>query len=290
MSDQGDLAYLVVGCGGMLGRELAGACDQRGLSTRLLRGPEDIDVTNRQAVTQAIEEAQPDIVINATGYTDVDGAESDPAGADLVNRAGAEYLAEACLAAGALLVHYSTDYVFDGQAQAPYPVSAPTDPQSVYGITKLAGEDAIRESGVEHLIIRSSWLYAPHGRNFIDTILKLARRKQEISVVTDQVGRPTLCEDLATMTLDLIDGGARGIFHAACDGFCSWHELAKFIVAESGEDCVVNPCTTSEFPRPAKRPAYSVLDLDETVNLIGNPRHWKDASKACVKQILSASD
>lgn len=288
MARQGESTYLIIGCGGMLGRELTNACQQRGRPTRLLLGPEEIDVTSREAVSRAIEDAKPTVVLNATGYTDVDGAESDPVGADLVNRAGAAYLAESCQSAGALLVHYSTDYVFDGQALAPYSVHAPTAPQCVYGITKLAGEDAIRVIDVEHLIIRSSWLYAPHGNNFVGTILKLARRRLEIPVVTDQIGRPTSCVDLAAMTLDLIDAGARGVFHAANDGFCSWHELAEFIVEQAGEDCIVKPCSTQEFPRPAKRPAYSVLDLEETIRLIGTPPHWKEAVSVCVKQLLSS--
>ncbi len=272
----------------MLGQELAGECQRRGRSARLLLGPEEIDVTDRDAVRNAIEDVKPDLVLNATGYTDVDGAESDPTAADLVNRAGAEYLAESCQSVGALLVHYSTDYVFGGQADSPYPVQSPTDPQCVYGVTKLAGEDAIRAINGEHLIIRSSWLYASHGRNFIDSILKLARRRSEISVVTDQIGRPTSCVDLAAMTFDLIDAGARGVFHGANDGFCSWHELAEFIVGKAGEDCVVKPCSTEEFPRPAKRPAYSVLDLTKTIDLIGTPPHWKEAASVCVKQLLSS--
>lgn len=288
MVRQGESTYLIIGCGGMLGRELAKACQRRGRPTRLLLGPEEIDVTDRDAVRSAIEGVQPALVLNATGYTDVDGAESDPVTADLVNCAGAAYLAESCLSAGALLVHYSTDYVFDGQALAPYPVQAPTAPQCVYGVTKLAGENAIRAIAGEHLIIRSSWLYAPHGRNFVGSILKLARRRSEISVVTDQIGRPTSCVDLAVMTLDLIDAGARGVFHAANDGFCSWHELAEFIVEHAGEDCIVKPCSTKEFPRPAKRPAYSVLDLTETIRLIGTPPHWKEAVSVCVRQLTSS--
>ncbi len=287
MVSEGESTYLIIGSGGMLGQELAGECHLRGRSARLLLGPEEIDVTDRDAVRSAIADVKPDLVLNATGYTDVDGAESDPTTADLVNRAGAEHLAESCQSVGALLVHYSTDYVFDGEAHAPYPVLAPTAPQCVYGVTKLAGEDAIRAIDGEHLIIRSSWLYASHGRNFIDSILKLARRRSEISVVTDQIGRPTSCVDLAAMTLDLIDVGARGVFHAANDGFCSWHELAEFIVGKAGEDCVVKPCSTEEFPRPAKRPAYSVLDLTKTIDLIGTPPHWKEAVSVCVKQLLA---
>ncbi|MCH7546856.1 MAG: dTDP-4-dehydrorhamnose reductase [Planctomycetes bacterium] len=288
MVSQGESTYLIIGSGGMLGQELSRVCQQRGRPARLLLGPEEIDVTNRKAVGKAIEDVKPSVVLNATGYTDVDGAESDPVGADLVNRAGAENLALACRSVGALLVHYSTDYVFDGEALAPYLVQAPTAPQCVYGETKLAGEDAIRAIDVEHLIIRSSWLYAPHGKNFVGSILKLARRRSEISVVTDQIGRPTSCVDLVAMTLDLIDAGARGVFHAANDGFCSWHELAEFIVEKAGEDCIVKPCSTKEFPRPAKRPAYSVLDLEETIRLIGTPPHWKEAVSVCVKQLMSS--
>ena len=166
-----DMTILIIGTSGMLGRDLAEACLQRELHTICLAGRADLDVTNQAGVHEIIARVNTRVVINASGYTDVDGAEADESGAESLNCAGPEYLAQACAETNALLVHYSTDYVFDGRADSPYLIDAPTDPQGAYGRTKLAGEKAIRASGSEHLICRTSWLHAPHGKNFVRTIL-----------------------------------------------------------------------------------------------------------------------
>lgn len=281
-----DATIMIVGYTGMLGHELTQVCEVTGRRTILLAGPDDLDITDRAAVQEAINDSSAGVVINATGYTDVDGAETNAHAADAVNRLGVLHLAEACRDHGALLVHYSTDYVFNGEGDRPYPIDAPVSPQSVYGRTKLAGEKAIVESGADHLIIRTSWLFAPHGENFLLTILRLAHDRDDLKVVADQTGRPTAAGDLAKMTLALIDHEKRGVFHAANDGSCTWYEFASEIVKVAGLDCVVRPCKTEEFPRPAPRPRYSVLDLGQLMESIGPPRHWKEAVAETVRKAM----
>ncbi len=274
---------VIVGSSGMLGRELVEACARRGRAAVGLGGREAVDVTSEASVRRMMVETAPGVVINATGYTDVDGAEANPAAADLLNRAGPGNLGRACRDAGALLVHYSTDYVFDGRATRPYRVNDEARPINAYGRSKLAGEREIAASGCRFLLIRTSWLFAPHGRNFVTTIADLASRRPCIDVVNDQRGRPTYAADLADMTLSLLDKEAGGTLHAANDGECSWHELAKAVVEHAGLSCDVRPCATSAHPRPAARPAYSVLDLSTTIDQIGPPRHWREALAECIR-------
>lgn len=277
---------VLLGSSGMLGQELISACPE--LAKRMVAFADStaLDVTDEAAVRAALVPLKPAIIINATAYTNVDGAESDRDQAARVNGDGPGILARIAVEQGALLVHYSTDYVFNGEGRRPYAVTDPTDPVNWYGATKLAGEVAIRRSGCRHLIIRTSWLYAPHGRNFVQTILQHAAAKPELRVVMDQRGRPTLAADLAEMTCRLIHRGAEGTFHATNSGDCSWFEFAEAIVDEAGLACRVLPIETNEFPRPARRPRFSVLDLSGTTNLIGQPRHWLDALRACLREIL----
>ncbi len=276
---------VITGGTGMLGRELVAACRRRHLQTRPFAGRRELDITDPREVRRVLDDTGARLVINAAGYTDVDGAETDPAAAELANHTGPATLARACRDAGATLVHYSTDYVFDGRAGEPYRVEDPPAPINVYGRTKHAGDRAVAASGCTYLLIRTSWLYAAHGRNFVRTILDLARKRPELDVVDDQTGRPTYTVDLAGMTLDLLDHGAEGTFHAANDGRCTWFELATTIVALAGLECVVRPCTPADYPLPARRPESSVLDLSTTIDVIGRPRHWKQALAECLNQL-----
>jgi dTDP-4-dehydrorhamnose reductase len=276
---------VIIGSTGMLGRELMEACRRRDPETRGFAGPDDIDILDDRAVRQLMAREQPEIVINATGYTDVDGAEAEPGAADQINRIGPGHLARSCRETGALLVHYSTDYVFDGRSDRPYRPDDTPNPINAYGRSKLAGEREILETGCRHLIIRTSWLYAPHSRNFVRTILDLAAKRPALDVVDDQCGRPTYAPDLASMTLQLVDHGVDGTVHAANDGQCTWYGLASAIVEQSGLSCAVRPCTTADMPRPAPRPRYSVLDLAATSALVGKPRHWTEALADCVRQL-----
>lgn len=176
---------------------------------------------------------------------------------------------------GAAVVHFGTDYVFDGRARAPYRVDAPLAPAGAYGRSKARGERALRERGAAHLYVRTSWLYAPWSKNFVRTIAALADARPELRVVDDQRGRPTSAEHLARATLELWDRGARGTFHVTDGGECTWFEFAREVVRLRGASCRVVPCTTAEFPRPAPRPAYSVLNLYETEALLGATDDWR---------------
>jgi dTDP-4-dehydrorhamnose reductase len=276
---------VIIGSTGMLGRELMAACRHRGTEVRGVVGPDELDITDEHAVRQFVASARPSVVINATGYTGVDGAEAEPQIAERINRAGPAYLARACRDAGARLVHFSTDYVFDGRSDQPYRPDDTPKPASAYGRSKLDGEREIAASGCRFLLIRTSWMFAPHGRNFVRTIFDLAAGRPALDVVDDQRGRPTYAPDLALTTLQLLDRGGDGIFHAANDGQCSWFELAREIVQQAGLSCQVRPCATADMPRPAPRPSYSVLDLTATTALAGRPRHWRKALTDCLEHL-----
>ena len=212
-----------------------------------------LDVTDRDAVRAAI--TGDDVVINCAAWTDVDGAEEHEQEALRINRDGARNLAEAA----GRVIYVSTDYVFDGTKREPYLESDPVNPQTAYGRTKLAGERATAEANPRHHIVRTSWLFGPGGPNFVETILRLARERDSLRVVDDQVGKPTYTGHLAPELLELAASEEYGIHHRAGAGECSWFEFALEIVERAGLDCSVEPCTTAEFPRPAPRPAYSVL-------------------------------
>ncbi|MDO8213734.1 dTDP-4-dehydrorhamnose reductase [Conexibacter sp. CPCC 206217] len=272
---------LVTGAHGMLGRDVVRIARADGHDVVALARAE-LDVTDAAAVSAAISAAAPDAVVNCAAWTNVDGAESDPDGAAAVNATAAGNVARAAAAAGARLVHVSTDYVFDGARAAdaaPYVESDPTNPQSVYGRTKLAGEQAVAAAGGSHAIVRSSWLFGVGGPNFAATMLRLAAERDEISVVTDQIGCPTATADLARALLTLAFGAgdgdgaadgsagagagvraAQGVFHVAGSGPpVSWNAFAAEIFRQAGAACRVLPCTTAEMPRPAPRPAFSAL-------------------------------
>ena len=230
----------------------------------------DLDVTDAGAAREALAGAT---VINCAAYTDVDGAEGDPETAHAVNAEGARNVAEAA----ERVLYVSTDYVFDGTTSEPYVESDTPAPVQEYGRSKLAGEHATAAANPNHLIVRSSWLFGAGGRNFVDTMLGLAEERDELRVVDDQVGCPTFTGHLAEALLPLATGTERGILHAAGAGACSWFEFAREIVERAGAACTVQPCSTEEFPRPARRPAYSVLASE-----LGGPAlpAWQDGLDA----------
>ncbi len=277
---------LVVGAAGMLGRAMLAACRASG---RHATGADlgDIDITDAASVQRTIS-PECEIVINCAAYTDVDRAESEEELAHAVNALGPSNLARRCAEIGATLVHISTDYVFDGRASAPYRTTAQRQPIGAYGRTKAAGEEAIESSDCGALIVRTSWLYAPWGKNFVRTIARLCAEKDELRVVNDQRGRPTSAEGLAGTILGLLDANCRGVRHATDGGECTWFELATLIARESGGGCRVLPCTTEEFPRPAPRPRYSVLDLSETEAVVGPMRFWQDAVRDTLRRLEKA--
>jgi len=279
--DRHDCGVLILGAKGLLGCQLA--------TRTLLRGTRadaplhcwsstELDIRDPSTVLERILAVRPGIVLNAAAYTDVDGCESDVERAFAVNADGAKNVADACRAAGSLLVHYSTDFVFDGTSKRPYRTTDAIAPISVYGRSKAAGEDAVRQSGCDHLIVRTSWLFGPNGKNFVDTIRLRAVRDGALRVVADQLGRPTFSVDLADATRNLIDARAKGTVHFCNSGVCSWHALATEIVRLTGVACDVAPITSDELSRPARRPAYSVLDTTEYERITGIcPRPWGDA-------------
>ncbi len=293
----------IIGAAGMLGRELLHACAaeagargkggerpscEAGISPSppLPLPPSlclpfdlpDLDITNPDQVSRTLNEVRPDVVINAAAYTDVDACEQNQDLAESVNAAGPANLARACRDLGSRLIHISTDYVFDGRATRPYRPDDPVAPINVYGRTKQHGEQRVRETLPDHLIVRTSWLHAPHGKNFVNTILRLAAQKPELRVVDDQVGCPTYAADLADALLTLARSDARGTFHFCNAGVCSWYAFAREILRQAGLSTPVFPTTTADFPRPAPRPAYSVLDTSTFTQLTGQPpRPWQEA-------------
>lgn len=273
----------LVGAGGMLGTEWAHALG----STALRLDLPDFDLTN-PAHLDAIPTGTR-LVINCAAYTDVDGAEHNEAAATELNGAGVALLAGRCNELGATLVHYSTDYVFDGAGETPYSTDHPRAPRSAYGRSKLAGEKALEASGAEFLCVRTSWLYAPHANNFVRTITRLCAEKPQLKVVSDQRGRPSNAAQLVNTTQSLLDHGARGFFHGCDSGECTWFEFAQAISERVNPACVIDPCTTDEFPRDAERPPYSVLDLSKTEAVTGPLPHWRDSLARTLDTLLASA-
>lgn len=274
---------LLIAPNGMLGRAWCELLDAKAIPYRTAARPE-FDITDPNAIARFVT---PDIgvVINCCAYTNVDGAEASEDVATLVNGTGVGYLAQACKQADALLVHYSTDYVFNGVASEPYPVDGPIEPCNAYGRSKAEGERALRDVDCEHLILRTSWLYAPWAKNFVTTISRFAKEKESLKVVNDQRGRPTSSEHLAAASLKLIEEGARGTLHVTDGGACTWYEFALTIAQHANPNCTVNPCPSEDYPLPAVRPKYSVLDLAPTEAIIGEMPSWKTNLNNVLKQI-----
>jgi len=266
---------VVLGAKGMLGRALCELLDQRGLSFPELDRRE-LDLTDAGAVARSNLPMEA-VWFNCAAWTNVDGAEEHEAEALAVNGGlGLMALCERIREAGGKLVHVSTDYVFDGQAEKPYRIDEPRNPIGAYGRTKAAGEEIIERSGVEHVIVRTSWLYAPWANNFVRTMAKLTRDKDSLKVVNDQRGRPTSAEHLARSLVELVDDEVSGVFHVTDGGDCTWYEFACAIRDGLGQTCAIEPCTTAEFPRPAARPGYSVLDLSRAEALLGKMPSWRE--------------
>ena len=273
--------WLVVGANGMLGHDLTEAVARVGHRAVGMDLPE-IDITSPDSVAAALDSVRPDVVVNAAAYTAVDAAEEHEDEALRVNGQGPRVLAEAIAGrSGITLVHISTDYVFSGDANAPYAEDATPAPRSAYGRTKLAGEIAVRSTLPDRgFIVRTAWLYGVHGPNFVKTMLALESSKPEISVVDDQRGQPTWSRDLARQIVALVDSSApAGVYHGTSSGETTWFELAREIFRLIGADSErVHPTTTDAFPRPAPRPAYSVLGHDGWTDVGLDPiRGWRDA-------------
>ena len=276
MSESGDAIrppVLLLGHGGMLWRawrrqldEAEVACHSPDLS--------ELDFTVARTVDAAFA-TRFGTVINCAAWTDVDQAEAHEPEAYVLNATGPAMLADQCARSGALLVHYSTDYVFNGRSSWPYAVDAPIEPVNAYGRTKAAGEKLIADSGCRHLIIRTSGLYAPWGRNFVRTMARLMHERPALRVVDDQTTRVTSAEYLAAASAKLTAAGAAGTYHVAGGETCTWCEFAQAIAQLVDSGCQIEPCTTAEYPTPAMRPVYSVLDLSKAESIIGAATDWR---------------
>lgn len=271
--------YLVTGALGQLGRSVMADVAARGQTACATDIPE-LCVEDIDSVRRWIDDKEPRTVLHCGAWTDVDGCEEQPDRADLINGAGTANVARVCAEAGIGLVYISTDFVFDGDGERPYLEADQPDPISAYGRSKLLGEQAVLEQGRDDFyVMRTSWVFGPGGKNFPAAILARARSGQPLRVVTDQIGRPTMTQDLAAAMLDLRTSGAEaGLYHASNEGVCSWHEFAVDIVAAAGLDVEVGTMHSSELDRPAPRPAYSVLDTSRLTAARGKPMpHYRDA-------------
>lgn len=285
---------LVFGKTGQVGRCLAAGLRSLESTWFLDRG--QADLARPETLGKVIETLAPDVVINAAAYTAVDRAESEPALARTVNAEAPGVMAEACAAIGAWLIHYSTDYVFDGSATEPYTEDAEVSPLNVYGQSKLDGERAIRNAHECHLIFRTSWVYSNYGRNFVNTMLRLADERNELNIVSDQVGTPTYAGSIAGATDRVLhalttgradDDSLAGTYHMTCAGRTTWCDFARRIFELSGRsDSVrVHPIATSEFPTPAARPMFSVLCNEKLERVFGiRLESWDDGLYKCLSE------
>lgn len=281
---------LVTGCYGQLGNEMRKIAMEQNGHQWFFTDVDTLDICNGEAVENAFSEHQIDVCVNCAAYTAVDMAEDQPEIASFINAFAPQLLAETCRRHHALLVHISTDYVFNGNADIPYKEEDPIDPKSAYGQTKAAGERLIRESGCKHLIVRTAWLYSSTGKNFVKTMLQLAETRDTINVVCDQQGTPTWAGDLALTIMALINhygsSEVRETFHFTNEGVTTWNQFAEAVFEIAGKNCRVNPITTEQYPTKACRPAYSVLDKTKIKTTLGiEIPFWKDSLMVCMKEI-----
>lgn len=282
------MKILLTGANGQLGLELQKTCPEH--LTLIAAGRDTLDITHPEQVAAALAEHKPDAIINAAAYTAVDKAESDVENAYAINQTAAETLAKRASQQGIYLVHVSTDFVFDGLQSTPYATDATTNPQGVYGASKLAGEQAVQAHCPTAAIIRTSWLYSAYRGNFVKTMLRLAAERDSLGVVVEQVGSPTWTRTLADTIWACIAQKPQGIFHCSDQGVASWYDFAVAIQEEAvnagllTKTVPVKPLLTAEYPTPARRPAYSVMDKRSTESILGYTLpHWR----VSLRQMLS---
>ncbi len=274
---------LVLGSTGMVGRSWVQLLESQQIEHAALARPE-FDLADPSSIHRCVH-SDFDLVVNAAAWTDVDGAESDEPGSTRANARAVQEIAIACKQMNALLITYSTDYVFSGNASSPYTIDHPIHPINAYGRSKALGESLLHESQAQHILIRTSWVYAPWGKNFVRTIRNLAQSRNELQVVNDQRGRPTSAQQLAHNSMALYLNGARGTWHLSDDEECSWFDFATAIASHINPSCTVHPCPSSNYPSPAKRPAYSTLNIEDSTNLIGTIQSWRDSLHDVLKQL-----
>jgi len=286
---------LITGANGQLGNEMRrlGAVSP---NSYIYTDVAELDITDATAVESFVKENAIEVIVNCAAYTNVDKAESDEATAELINATAVANLAAAVKAVGGTLFHVSTDYVFGDEGNTPRTEEMPLNPLGVYGRTKLKGEQAIEQSGCKAVIIRTAWLYSEFGNNFLKTMMRLTAEREQLNVVFDQVGTPTYAGDLALAIFSIIEAGIyegnEGVYHFSNEGVCSWYDFATEIAIAAGNTgCRINPCHSSEFPSPVKRPSYSVLDKSKIKETFGiEIPHWRDSMLYCIKRLKSTAN
>jgi dTDP-4-dehydrorhamnose reductase len=283
------MKILITGAHGQLGRELVVIL---GLEHEVIGfGSKELDVSILKQCREAFNEIKPDVIVHAGAYTQVDQAESDEDRAFSINAFGSRNVAIAAEDVGAKVCYISTDYVFEGSGNAAYKEYDNTNPQTIYGKSKLAGEKLIQSLSDRFFIVRTSWVYGQYGNNFVKTMLKIGKEKSSLKVVEDQVGSPTYTVDLCHFILELIETEKYGIYHASNTGSCSWYDFAKAIFEEADYSTLLVPCSTDEFPRPAPRPKHSVMDHQSIrANNLTDLRPWRKALSEFIQDIKEAND
>lgn len=286
---------LVTGANGQLGNELrllSKRLPYKFVFTDIIQDGDtkNLDITDLEAVKKTVSENKVDVIVNCAAFTNVDAAEDNEATAELINAKAVENLAVAAKENNALLIHISTDYVFDGTSKTPYTEEDKCNPTGAYGRTKLHGEEAVKRAGCKSIIIRTAWLYSEFGKNFVKTMLTLTSTKPAIKVVNDQVGTPTYALDLAKVIVKFISmdsDSLLGTYHFSNEGVCSWYDFAVKIAALAGNtECKINPCLSSEYPSKVKRPAYSVLDKSKIKKALNiTIPAWEESLATCIRKI-----
>ena len=277
MAGRVEVRYVITGAGGLLGDSLSKVMAYRGLEFVALPKSE-LDVTDAHAAEQRLKRENPDVIFHCAAFTDVDKAESQRTSAFAVNKDGVCIIADVSRKLGSRMVSYSTDYVFDGTKRAPYTPCDEPVPISVYGESKYAGEIELLASGIDLLLIRTSWLYGATGRNFVNTVVKEAGDGKALRLINDQTGSPTWAISVAEATLDLVDEGASGTYHVSDSGEVSWYEFGREILSICGIKTEIEPISTEAWHAPAARPRYSVLDSSKAEFLLGRGMtNWKDS-------------
>ena len=285
---------LITGSKGQLGSEIREISKDYPEYEFFFTSRAELDISEQEEVNRFLTSNEVDVVVNCAAYTAVDKAEVEPEIADKINHLAVKNLAGIAKEKGIGLIHISTDYVFNGQGFRPYPTDHPTDPVNMYGKTKLDGENALKEiAPANSMIIRTSWVYSSYGNNFVKTMLRLGEDRKELKVISDQVGTPTYAKDLARFILtEAVKARNKktAVYHFSNEGICAWYDFAKEIMEQANLGCVVKPIPTSEYPTPAKRPYYSLMDkshLSEEFNY--SIPHWKESLKNCIEKIVSSS-
>jgi len=284
------MKIVVLGASGQLGSCLKKSSTERNITDISFPSEEHANILNKDLLDQLFTAEKPQFVINCAAYTAVDKAEDDVETCRKVNRDGAAYIAEVCKKHNATLIHVSTDFVFKGDIPKLLSETDPAEPENVYGLTKLEGEAAIAEILPEHYTIRTSWLYSEFGNNFVKTMLRLGRERDQLGVIVDQVGSPTYAIDLANAILDIIESGkeAYGIYHYSNEGATSWYDFAKAVFDLSETSVTLNPVKTSEYVTRAVRPAFSVMDKSKIKSTFGiSIPYWRDSLSTCVERLLA---